>query len=365
MRFWVAALVWASGVAAPASAQGWDDYLAPDAIRGERLFARAMEHVACALRADECALDVDALLGPEVEWEQALVRLDRARRYLPGDPDVLFFRAIALARWERDGGGGIERRVPEAIAAFEELRALHPAVSPSFVAFELAILRTRQRDYAGAAAEYEAAAAAEMLPPVVPAIFPTSGARTFNPSFYAVGLQFVPIPIQQTLGNWAEVTMLSGDADRAIELYERAVEAEGSNWPNGALARFGLALALDRSGAHDAALAATTEALDVEAPRESPDDLHLATRALVSRWGSFAPLHAEGVFFEPECEIRAYEALGHEALAAQASGVEGRHARLESALRSWRAFLTEGGRDGLWATRAEENVRRLEALIAR
>ena len=70
------------------------------------------------------------------------------------------------------------------------------------------------------------------------------------------------------------------------------------------------------------------------------------------------------MFFEPECEIRAYEALGHEALAAHATSPEGRRARLESALASWRAFLSEGGREGLWAARAEESARHIEALLA-
>ena len=85
---------------------------------------------------------------------------------------------------------------------------------------------------------------------------------------------------------------------------------------------------------------------------------------VVNRFGSFAALHEEGVFFEPECELRAYEALGHEALAAEASTVEGRRARLSSALRGWRSFLSEGGRDGLWAARAEEAIARLEATLA-
>lgn len=328
-------------------------------MRGERLFRHAMEHVACALDVDGCIPDVDsAMLGPEVEWEQALVRLDRALGYMPDDPDLLFFRALALARWERRERGVMVRRVPEATAAFERLRALHPEVAVGTVAFELALLRTRVRDYEGASAEYARGAEASTLAPAPPIVPPTRHPLS------VIGSLFLGPSPEQMAGNWAEVTMLAGDAEGAIERYLVAIDAERGNWPNAALARFGLALALDRSGAHDAALDAVRDALDVEAPRSPDDPMSAPARTLIGRFGSFAPLHAEGVFFEPECEIRAYEALGHEALSAQASAEEGRRARLESALGSWRAFLEEGGRDGLWAARAEENVRRLEAILS-
>lgn len=350
------------GPAAVARAQGWDAHLSPDAVRGERLLRRAMEHVICALGSEDCVPDVDsALLGPQVEWEQALVRLDRALGYLPEHGELLFFRALALSRWERRERGTVARRVPEAIEAFERLRALHPGLSPGRVAYELALLRTRARDFVGASTEYGLAAAAEHLSPAAPIVFPTDP----PPAFLSVGEVFLPVPTPLMAANWAEVTMLAGDADAAVERYLVAIEAEGEAWPNGALARFGLALALDRTGAHDAALAAVHEALDVETPRSPSDPLSVSARALVGRFGSFAPLHAEGVFFEPECEMRAYEALGHEALSAEASTDEGRRARLESALGSWRAFLEEGGREGPWGARAEENVSRLEALLSR
>lgn len=344
---------------AAARAQGWDERLFPDAARGERLLRRAMEHVACALEADECRPDVEsALLGPGVEWEQALVRLERATTYLPDDPEVLFFRALALSRWERREAGATVRRVPEAIAAFERLRAAHPEYAAGPAAFELAVLRTRERDFAGAAAEYARVAAGTWLAGVRPLPDP----RARRPLAHYLGLlYFRPPSVADVAANWAEVTMLAGDAETAVERYLTAIEAEGRAWPNGALARFGLALALDRTGAHDAALAAVREALDVEAPRSPDDPMSAMARALVGRFGSFAPLHAEGVFFEPECEMRAYEALGNEALAAEASTAEGRRARLEAALASWRAFLAEGGREGPWAARAAENIARLEA----
>ena len=86
---------------------------------------------------------------------------------------------------------------------------------------------------------------------------------------------------------------------------------------------------------------------------------------LVDRYGAFTVLHLDGVFFEPPCEIHAYEALGHEALATRASTAEGRTAEWTAARLSARFFLAEGGRASPYAdviTRAEQ---RLSALLVR
>jgi tetratricopeptide (TPR) repeat protein len=293
----------------------------------------------------------------DVMLDRALLRFERARRAMPDDPELAFYIAYALTRWRRVGAdGAVEDRSDEAMAEWRRLRALDPGFLPDRVAYELAMLHMRRQEFREARAEYERSLAALVPQPVMP--------------FY---LMFAPPPGQEgqlyllysmideanLRGNLAEVTMLVGDLRAAIVHYDAAIRLADSAVTRN-LAQWGRALALERSGDHNAALEAASRAMREDPIRGHPDYAHLTRRH-----GSFAILHLPFVFFEPACEIHAYEALGHEA-SSRADGVEASaHRRdLARALRSWRRYLSEGGAVTRFGNEARAEVERLERLTA-
>ncbi len=224
------------------------------------------------------ALGLSMLAGPDATSlrraaiENAITRFELARKLVPRDPEVLFLSAKALALWERRSSGGrIEKRSREAIARFEELRSVDADYEAYQVAFELGILHTLQGDPARAVAEYQR----------------------------ALSLRIDEGSPSTVLSNLAEVTMMSGDLEGAVELYERAVAAGSGD--ERVLSRWGLAVALDRLGEHSEAYAQ-------------------AQRAITDDQRPLGALRQSGVFFVPPYESYYYEGLGLFALALQQAG---------------------------------------------
>lgn len=302
------------------------------------------------------ALDGERDIGlgpaPDVLLEQAIARYDAVLEVFPDDVDAWLEQGRALAAFRRFMADGREEtRIDAAIAAYEHARSLDPSREAAFVAFELAVLRTRHGDYAAASAEYQRASELRELYPSMPQH------RISRREFVLVYL-FLPQSIESTLANWAEVTMLAGDPTAAADRYRDALAQARPASDSAALALWGLALAQERSGSHADAIETALRAIDGDHSAAHP------TRAdVVHRYGAFAILHVEGVFFEPACEIHAYESLGHEALAQRAATPEGRTAEWTAARLSARFFLAEGGRASIYAATASEAEARLSQLL--
>jgi tetratricopeptide (TPR) repeat protein len=294
-----------------------------------------------------------------VLYEQALIRFERARRTLPDDPDLLYFRAVALSGWhaDLDGDGVDEHRTEEAIDAFEDLRRVAPEYHPDRVAFSLALLHARRSALREAITEYERVIASTIGPP--------------SPLHYGVadreralaGL-FTPQPLATAYLNMAEALMLLGEPEslaRAVESYRRASELGAGDPFDRATALWGLAVALDRAGDHREAILAAQRAIDAD---PVPDDVARLGIDHQSH-GPMAILHSTLVFFEPAHEVHAYDALGWEALARRAGGDADRRELLERAVRAWREHLTGGGNAGAYADHARGAVERIEQELRR
>jgi tetratricopeptide (TPR) repeat protein len=247
----------------------------------------------------------------------AIARLERALELTPNDPNILHLHARALASLQEPRGADtceVSRQDPEAIAALESLRAAHPDFSPSEIAFELGVMRTRAGRLRAAQRGYEQAIALASDPGA------TAIART----------------------NLAEVTMLLEELEPALEHYDRALSV-ATRPREQALAALGRAVALDRLGDHAAAV----------------DQLR---RAFGTTRAGLDALRAPGVFFEPPRELSYYDALAHEALASRAKEPE-RSVLLRSALTSYRAFLSEHPPRSL-AAAAQTGVTRVERMLS-
>ena len=99
---------------------------------------------AIRIRAEARARLLDALAGEsdvprDVLLEQAIGRYDAVLEVFPDDVDARLEQARALAAFHRTAADGhVERRIDEAITAYEAARAIEPRREPAFVAFELA-----------------------------------------------------------------------------------------------------------------------------------------------------------------------------------------------------------------------------------
>lgn len=301
--------------------------------REARLLARdGLRLFLAAMTSRDDGIDVDA----QVRIEQALERFDRAVAVLGDEPEVTLYRALALARFEREEAGGRRvRRTDEAIAEFERVRRLDPWFEPSAVAWELALLRARRREFDDASAEYERVRALWRLP-AVPAIL--------SEREIALTEMLMPPPREILAANQGEVEMLAGRLSRARELYEEASARASRGSLSSALALFGLALVQERSGDHPAALDSALAATRAW----TPSALDRVAADLVAQHGPTAALHHPAVSFEPTWEIHAYEALAYEALAhdartssptTQAPSSEATEPYEQRAVRSLQAFL--------------------------
>ncbi|MGE0792059.1 MAG: hypothetical protein AB7S26_40675 [Sandaracinaceae bacterium] len=345
------ALLAAVLTAAPAYAQslsdpGWAHFLHPDRQAGEAYLRDGLRVLVMAIERD------DPELGDPpryVHLEQALLRFDHARASLGDDPELLFLIATALTIWERGAAdGGTEHRSDEAITAWEELRRAAPEFLPGVVSSQLATLYVRRHELARARAEYEAALERGDERPLMDAdrTYPATRAEHILLALYSTR------DVDHLCRNLAEVLMLLGELDASIERYREALRL--ADEPIGrALARWGLALALERHGQSEASRHVAVDAIldDPIAP-----DPRLAE--LSRQHGPLAVLHLDHVFFEPTYEIHAYEAVGHEALATMIGRDQAQERR--NALRSWRLFLAEGGTSSPYAEVARRHVEALE-----
>lgn len=253
-----------------------------DSVASLRGKARALEELARdALRA-------------QARVQGAIARLQRARRLAPEDPKLVHALAHALARWQELGPPwecSVKRRDDEAIELLELLETKHPSFAPEDVAFELGVLLTRASRFSEAASAY---ARADAL-----AIESDGG---------------------MARANLAETQMLSGDLEGAVASYNRALD-KAQQGHGHALAVWGLALALERSGDHARAVERLQRAFGM-----SDEGLSV--------------LRSEGVFFVPAYEVYAYEALGHEARAQLLTDATEQSAELRAAAVSLRSFLS-------------------------
>ena len=251
------------------SAPFWRRAREPEAGRAEALIRQGRALLVPALRVS-FLLGKDASIQRRVGIENALSRFERARELTPNDPELLFLTGRALSAWQREAGGRAEHKSAEAIESFLALRALDPWYEAETVAFELGILYTREARFREAQAEYE---------------------RALRLRLDADGDSAV-------LANLAEVTMLAGDLERSVRLYERAVAESSSD--QRLLSLWGLAVALDRLGERARALESAQEAL-----RSDQQPMHV--------------LDQGGVFFVPAHERLYYRGLGHLAQAQLAA----------------------------------------------
>jgi tetratricopeptide (TPR) repeat protein len=253
-------------------------------------------------------------LRRRAQLDAALDRLDRALALAPDDGEVLYARARVLASWEDPGPSWTcesTRRDAEAIAAYETLQNRHPELAPAAVAFELAVALTRSRRFADAARAYQRASSL--------ALDGDNGGTV--------------------LSNLAEMTMLAGDLQGAVDNYERALQGS-SGGRDYLLALWGLSVALDRLGEHQSALDHAQKALHAEG------------------W-SAQVLRSDGVFFEPPNELHYYEGLAHEALAAHDDAA--RAHELRAATVSYRAFLAGAGEHGSFTQAGQAALERVQA----
>jgi len=332
-----------------------------DLGRPERREARLLLRDGLRLLLAALASEPGAAIEPDsqVQLEQALERFDRAMRVLPDDPELGFYRGVALARFVREEAGGRRaRRTEEAIAELERVRALAPDYEPASIAWELALLHARVNEHGLAADEYERVRATTRRASVpIPPI--SSREEVLLALFH-------PPPIALVALNQAEVEMLAGRLAAARGHYDEAVSLSERGSIESALALFGRALVEERAGGHLEALDTAPEATTAW----TRNALDRVAAEVVARHGPLAALHHPGVSFEPRWEIHAYEALAHEARAraARASRLpeSGELAATEDerALRSLRAFFAVGGEASPHADAAREALARLERQVA-
>ena len=266
--------------------------------------------------------------------QAAIRRLSLARDLAPDDPDILFTLAQALARLPHEDRASAE----QATDHYQALHDLDPVFAPDIVSFELGLLHTRLGNYGSARRAYEQTLSTTLLPSENLALL----ARL----------------------NLAEVTMMDGALAAAQAEYEHAIHAatRPEQLDIAVLARWGLAVTLDRMG-------------------ESLRALEAARSALATAGGTADILRSDDVFFVPAFEIHYYLALSQEAAAWEVSGeteppwLEERtrgpllstpaRRHLGEAVLSWRRFLSQGGRQSRWADSAQTHIDRLTAALRR
>jgi tetratricopeptide (TPR) repeat protein len=140
-------------------------------------------------------------------------------------------------------------------------------------------------------------------------------------------LEECPWPGERSIAltNLGETLMSAGDLEGALVQFRLAVTTA----PHYTHAHLGLAVALDRQG--------------------DPSGAHSAMLQAMSTGAGLSELESPAVFFVPAWEIFYYRAL-----AAEVTG------QVDLARRHWQSFLSEGGQDGPYATRAREHLEALE-----
>ena len=264
----------------------WQRVTRPDAARASTLLDAAREwlevsgelpgggwsSVCPTLDGASARLVRERLVKRAVATENAIARLEHARRTAPDDTAILYALALATTLWERpEQGCAVSRRDGEARELWLAIRGLDASFEPETVGTELALVETRLGHLESAVDEYQT----------------------------LVGLTaHAPRRALLAHGNLAELLMMKGDLREAVAHFQEATRFAREVDDMGALslANFGLAAALDRLGERTQALTTAREAVD------RGDD-------------SMRVLRSDGVFFVPAYEVHFYEALGQESRA--------------------------------------------------
>lgn len=297
---WLVAM-WLAPRAAPAEAPGlWGRARDPASLEVARV-RRAAERLLG--RADEAGA-VGALAGNFVR--SALAILELARDQAERDPWLALLRATLL------GEEGLER--------WREVRRIVEPLSnslpPDLRARSLSLLATACAKLGDRRCEVDA------------------GTR-------ALDLAWEPDARGTLHLNRAEARMLQGDLAGARADYGRAL-ALATSAITQALARYGLGVALERSGDLPGALA----------------EIRLAAATLVPPFGS--ALDVPGVFFVPPYEKHYYRALEQMALARDAGDSEARVTHLRQARDAWGAYLEGAEPEGAeWVVHARAHRARV------
>lgn len=263
----------------------------------------------------ELALDAAALPGGRSERKQVLLgvrsMLEGAGAATHPDPALRFFYGNVLADLSDDAG--TVAVLEPTVAAFPD----HPDALGAYYQLAIAYARLQRRE--DEARAYERYLTRQTL----------SHLRS------------------NALYNYGDALMSLGDLTRASALYRSAIELEPGQSRTGVLARWGLAVALDRTGDIAQALATAKEAVQLDASARSV-------------------LHDENTFFVPEYEIFWYEALRHWALADLATNdaSERRH-NLEHASVSWQGYIASAPSTDPWVALAQARFRRTQHLLVK
>lgn len=144
------------------------------------------------------------------------------------------------------------------------------------------------------------------------------------------------------LSNRAESRAKIGDFVGAVADYRASIALA----PDDALPRWGLAVALDRTGDLARALEEGGHALAVDA-------------------GSSSVLDRPGVFFVPAYERWWYHALRQLTAASRAQALDERSAHLETAARLWQLFVEQAPSSDRWVPLARARMKHCENQLAR
>ncbi len=150
--------------------------------------------------------------------------------------------------------------------------------------------------------------------------------------------------------NLAESEMGTGDLKGALREYRLGL-LDAREPDTLSAAYFGLAVALDRSGDLPSALAAASNAIQIQLPP--------------TLFPASSVLDLPGTFFTPSYEVEYYKALGAMAAARQAKDDSVRRAALADAAEHWAAYLVPAEADkSPWAPRARLHQARIEHELA-
>ncbi|MCX7808541.1 MAG: hypothetical protein N2515_08025 [Deltaproteobacteria bacterium] len=279
----------------------------------------------------------------QLDFLNAIDRLDRIRFAFEHDPLFVFLRGLALAWIEVERPDGhTEHKKEEALSLLNELRRNQPDFARGAVLNQIASLCMELGRFEEAAQAYGELDRLPFFRPVLAPPEPISLEERLWMSLFDW-----PEPATIAL-NWAEAEMLAQRLERAVGLYRLAEARAEAGSLELALARFGLALAEERRGNHEEALRQAKAAMGSWLPNAGNP---LAQR-LQAAHGSLAPLHHPGVVYHPPWERFAYEALAKEAIATDLLDAEQKKQVLREACGAWRRFFAWGGEASPYAKQA-------------
>lgn len=300
--FWLASILLLTGVPPAARAacpDVWESAAQPARARGAAALREAQR---VYLEAREMGTHTPSGRDLLSVVRMILEKVDAAQS---SDPRVAFLYGRVLVDLEQDA------RALEVLRAALARAPDHPDAGDAW--FTVAIACARLGDPQSEVAAYQAQLSLET-----------------DPSTRAI-----------TLSNQAEGYMVLGDLDTAIATYRQSLDL----LPDNALARWGLAVALDRSGDSHGALAEAATALTFD-----PDARRLS---------------GADVFFVPAYDRFWYLALAMSARARDAADPKTRMLWWERAALSWRQYLDAASPSDPWLATARSRSAMCDRELAR